>query len=84
MGKGKLTELAGRLASNSWLLRGLDILGEGVEGGVSAVLRPLLKGAMYDDDMEYASGKALAEEVMTGIEVALFLQGLEVPGGCGE
>ena len=84
LGKGVLDDVAARVASNPIVRNALDILGEGGEEAVSAVLDPYLRRAMYDPDAKNATPQEIAEAAVTGASAAGVLKGgIELPTAVG-
>lgn len=84
LGKGVLDDVAARVASNPIVRNSLDILGEGGEEAVSAVLDPYLRRAMYDPDAKNATPQEIAEAAVTGAIAAGVLKGgIELPTAVG-
>lgn len=84
LGKGVLDDVAARVASNPIVRNALDILGEGGEEAVSAVLDPYLRRAMYDPDAKNATPQEIAESAVTGAIAAGVLKGgIELPTAVG-
>lgn len=80
LGNGFLDDVAARVASNPIVLNALDILGEGGEEAVSAILDPYIRRAIYDPDAENATPEEIAESAVTGALAAGILKGgLELP-----
>lgn len=85
LGNGVLDDVAARVASNPIVRNALDILGEGGEEAVSAVLDPYLRRAMYDPDAKNATPQEIAEAAVTGAIAAGVLKGgLELPSLVGD
>lgn len=85
LGKGALDDVASRVASNPIVRNSLDILGEGGEEAVSAVLDPYLRRAMYDPDAKNATPQEIAEAAVTGAIAAGVLKGgIELPTAVGD
>lgn len=85
LGKGVLDDVAARVASNPIVRNAVDILGEGGEEAVSAVLDPYLRRAMYDPDAKNATPQEIAEAAVTGAIAAGVLKGgLELPSLVGD
>ena len=85
LGKGVLDDVASRVASNPIVRNAVDILGEGGEEAVSAVLDPYLRRAMYDPDAKNATPQEIAEAAVTGAIAAGVLKGgLELPSLVGD
>lgn len=85
LGKGALDDVAARVASNPIVRNSLDILGEGGEEAVSAVLDPYLRRAMYDPDAKNATPQEIAEAAVTGAIAAGVLKGgIELPTAVGD
>lgn len=84
LGKGVLDDVAARVASNPIVRNAVDILGEGGEEAVSAVLDPYLRRAMYDPDAKNATPQEIAEAAVTGAIAAGVLKGgIELPTAVG-
>ena len=84
LGNGVLDDVAARVASNPIVRNALDILGEGGEEAVSAVLDPYLRRAMYDPDAKNATPQEIAEAAVTGAIAAGVLKGgIELPTAVG-
>nr|DAT62609.1 MAG TPA: Large polyvalent protein-associated domain 3 [Caudoviricetes sp.] len=84
LGNGVLDDVAARVASNPIVRNSLDILGEGGEEAVSAVLDPYLRRAMYDPDAKNATPQEIAEAAVTGAIAAGVLKGgIELPTAVG-
>lgn len=85
LGKGVLDDVAARVASNPIVRNAVDILGEGGEEAVSAVLDPYLRRAMYDPDTKNATPQEIAEAAVTGAIAAGVLKGgIELPTAVGD
>lgn len=85
LGNGVLDDVAARVASNPIVRNALDILGEGGEEAVSAVLDPYLRRAMYDPGAKNATPQEIAEAAVTGAIAAGVLKGgLELPSLVGD
>lgn len=85
LGKGALDDVAARVASNPIVRNAVDILGEGGEEAVSAVLDPYLRRAMYDPDAKNATPQEIAEAAVTGAIAAGVLKGgIELPTAVGD
>lgn len=85
LGNGVLDDVAARVASNPIVRNALDILGEGGEEAVSAVLDPYLRRAMYDPDAKNATPQEIAEAAVTGAIAAGVLKGgIELPTAVGD
>ena len=85
LGKGVLDDVAARVASNPIVRNAVDILGEGGEEAVSAVLDPYLRRAMYDPDAKNATPQEIAEAAVTGAIAAGVLKGgIELPTAVGD
>lgn len=80
LGEGKLSQVVRKVTENPVASKVLDILGEGGEEGLSAVLTPYIKRAVYNKDAETATAEEIAENVILGIVTSGLLQGLEIPG----
>ena len=84
LGKGVLDDVAARVASNPIVRNAVDILGEGGEEAVSAMLDPYLRRAIYDPDAENATPEEIAEAAVTGAIAAGVLKGgIELPTAVG-
>lgn len=80
MGDGKLSQIVKKVVDNPVVNGLLDVLGEGGEEALSAVISPFLKRAVYDADAEMASWEEIGESAVLGALTSLGLQGLSVPG----
>lgn len=80
LGEGKLSQIVQKVTANPVVNKALDVLGEGGEEGISAILSPFIKRAVYDKDAELATADEIAESVILGIVSSALLQGLEIPG----
>ena len=78
LGKGVLDDVAARVASNPIVHNAVDILGEGGEEAVSAVLDPYLRRAMYDPDTKNATPQEIAEAA------GVLKGGIELPTAVGD
>ena len=80
LGEGKLGQVVQKVTSNPVVNKALDILGEGGEEALSAIVSPFIKRALYDKDAELATVDEIAESAILGIVTSALLQGLELPG----
>lgn len=80
MGEGKLSQVVKKVVDNPAVNGLLDVMGEGGEEALSAVISPFLKRAVYDPDAEMASWEEIGESAVLGALTSLGLQGLSVPG----
>ena len=80
LGEGKLGQVVQKVTSNPVVNKALDILGEGGEEALSAIVSPFIKRALYDKDAELATVDEIAESAMLGIVTSALLQGVELPG----
>ena len=80
LGKGAASELVGKVISNPIVQKAVDIVGEGGEEAISAIVTPYLQRAIYDPSAENASLEEIAQNAVMGMVAAGVLQGgIELP-----
>ena len=80
LGKGVLSEVANKVASNPLVTRALDIVGEGGEEALSTIITPYIQRAVYNSDAKNATADEIAESAIMGMVAAGVLQGgIELP-----
>lgn len=81
LGKGVLDDVASKVASNPVVRQAVDVLGEGGEEAVSAVLDPYIRRAIYDPSAENATPEEIAEAAIMGaVSAGVLKAGIELPG----
>ena len=80
LGKGVLSDVAEKVASNPLVIRALDIVGEGGEEALSTIITPYIQRAVYNAGAENATADEIAESAVMGMVAAGILQvGIELP-----
>ena len=80
LGKGAASELVGKVISNPIVQKAVDIVGEGGEEAISAIVTPYLQRAIYDPSAENATLEEIAQNAVMGMVAAGVLQGgIELP-----
>lgn len=85
LGKGVLSDVADKVASNPLVTRALDIAGEGGEEALSTIITPYIQRAVYNADAENATADEIAESAIMGMVAAGVLQGgIELPSAVSQ
>lgn len=80
LGKGAASELVGKVISNPIVQKAVDIVGEGGEEAISAIVTPYLQRAIYDPSAENATLEEIAQNAVMGMVASGVLQGgIELP-----
>ena len=79
-GGGKLTDAVQKVFSSPIVSRLVDVVGEGGEEALSAIVTPFIKRAVYDSDAELATADEIAEAALLGMVTSGILQaGVDLP-----